>query len=83
MSDLTFRQLVYKAEAIKSNYNRVLSLFSCGFNIKAKIKYIKSIKQTVYKLNIDKWQCDRIWEYMNDNIPYQELLDIANRQNIK
>lgn len=83
MSDLTFKQLIFKAEAIKSNYKRVLSLFSCGFEIKNKVRYIKQTKQTIYSLNIYEWQCDRLWEYMNDNIPYQELLDIANRQNTK
>lgn len=83
MNGLTFKQLVYKAEAIKSNYNRVLSLFSCGFDIKQKVKYIKHTKDTIYTLDILEWQSDRLWEYLNDNIPYQELLDIANRQNIK
>ena len=80
MDNLTFKKLVYKAEAIKSNYNRVLSLFSCGFDIKQKVKYIKHTKDTIYTLNIERWQCDRIWDYMNDSIPYQELIDIANRQ---
>lgn len=83
MNDLTFKQLIFKAQAMKSNYKRVLSLFSCGFEIKNKVRYIKQTKQTIYSFNIYEWQSDRLWEYLNDNIPYQELLDIANRQNIK
>jgi uncharacterized membrane protein len=83
MSDLTFKQLIFKAEAMKSNYKRILSLFSCGFDIKGKVRYIKNTKDTIYSLKIYEWQSDRLWDYMNDNMTYNDLLDIANRQNIK
>ena len=83
MSDLTFKQLIYQIEAIKTQYKRVLSLFSCGFEIKNKVNYIRKTKETIYSLKIEKWQSDRLWDYMNDDMTYNDLLDIANRQNIK
>lgn len=85
MNDLTFKQLIFKAQAIKSNYKRVLSLFSCGFDIKQKVRYISNTKIKIYSLftNKDKWKSDRLWDYMNDDITYNDLVDIANRQNIK
>lgn len=83
MSDLTFKELIINIEAMKSQYKRVLLLFSCGFNIKDKVKYIKNTKTKMYSLDIDTWKIDRLWDYMNDYISYEELQEIANRQNIK
>lgn len=85
MSDLTFKEAVINIEAMKSQYKRVLSLFSCGFDIKKKNKYISNTKTKIYALftDKDKWKSDKLWEYMNDYLSYNELLEIANRQNIK
>lgn len=83
MQDLTFKELVIKIEAMKSQYKRVLSLFSCGFDIKDKVRYIKNTKTKMYSLDIDTWKIDRLWDYMNDNISYEKLQEIANRQNVR
>ena len=83
MSDLTFKELVINIEAMKSQYKRVLLLFSCGFDIKDKVRYIKNTKTKMYSLDIETWKIDRLWDYMNDYISYEELQEIANRQNIK
>lgn len=84
-NNLTFKEIIRKIEAIKDQYKRDLSLFSCGFDIKKKVKYIKETKANIYSLRDEKekWQCDRIWDYMNDSMTYNELLEIANRQTIK
>ena len=84
-SNLTFKELVIKFEAIKDQYKGTLSLFSCGFDIKKKVKYIKETKDSVYALRNDdkKWQCDRLWDYMNDSMTYNDLIEIANRQTVK
>ena len=83
MNNLTFKELVINMEAIKSQYKRILSLFSCGFEQKNKVKYMSNTKIKMYSLSIDKWKIDRLWDYMNDYISYEELQEIANRQNIK
>lgn len=83
MNNLTFKEIVNNIQAIKSQYKRVLSLFSCGFEIKNKVKYISNTKTKMYSLSIDTWKIDRLWDYMNDYISYEELLEIANRQNVK
>lgn len=83
MSNLTFKELVINIEAMKSQYKRVLLLFSCGFDIKNKVRYIKNTKTKMYSLDIETWKIDRLWDYMNDYISYEELQEIANRQNIK
>lgn len=83
MNNLTFKELVINIQAIKSNYKRVLSLFSCGFEQKNKVRYISNTKTKMYSLSIDQWKIDRLWDYMNDYISYEELLEIANRQNVR
>ena len=83
MNDLTFKELVINIEAMKHQYKRVLSLFSCGFDIKNKVRYIQNTKVKMYSLDIETWKIDRLWDYMNDYISYEELQEIANRQNIK
>ena len=84
--NLTFKELVIKFEAIKDQYKGTLSLFSCGFDIKEKVKYIEKTRNQVYSLRPnarDKWQCDKLWRYMNDDMTYNDLLDRANRQKVK
>lgn len=85
MNNLTFKEIVNNIQAIKSQYKRVLSLFSCGFEIKNKVRYISNTKTKIYSLFTDKekWKSDRLWDYMNDYISYEKLQEIANRQNIK
>jgi hypothetical protein len=83
MKDLTFKEIVNNIQAMKSRYKRVLSLFSCGFDIKKKNNYIYQTKIEIYSLFKETWKSDRIWNYMNDDLSYEELLEIANRQNTK
>lgn len=78
-----FKELVINIQAMKSKYKRVLSLFSCEFDIKNKVKYIQNTKIQMYSLDIEKWEIDRLWDYMNDYISYEELQEIANRQNVR
>ena len=78
-----FKQIMKDIEAMKSHYKRVLSLFSCEFDIKKQNKYIYQTKMEIYSLFKETWKSDRIWEYMNDYLSYNELLEIANRQNTR
>lgn len=83
MQDLTFKELVINIQAMKSQYKRILSLFSCGFDIKNKVRYISKTKIEIYGMFNEKWKADRIWDYFNDDLAYEELVKIANRQNVK
>ena len=78
-----FKEIMKDIEAMKSHYKRALSLFSCGFDIKKQNKYIYQTKIEIYSLFKETWKSDRIWEYMNDYLSYNELLEIANRQNTR
>ena len=63
---MTFRQFVENCEALKSQYEEVLSPF---FNV----QLVRCWKKMIYGLNIEEWKKDRLWEYLNDDIPIELL----------
>lgn len=78
-SNWTFKQLVYDyLKELRHEYDRVLCLFKC-YEIKERIKYRQEIRDKIYNLNIEYWQKDRIWDYMNHDEIYKVLKEIASR----
>ena len=63
---MTFRQFVENCEALKSQYEEVLSPF---FNV----QLVRCWKKMIYGLNIEEWKKDRLWEYLNDDVPIDLL----------
>ena len=63
---MTFRQFVENCEALKSQYAEVLLPF---FNV----QMVRCWKKMIYGLNIEEWKKDRLWEYLNDDIPIELL----------
>ena len=66
LKKITFRQFVENSEALKSQYQEILSPF---FNA----KMIKCWKTMIYSLEILEWQKDKIWEVLNDDFEIEEL----------
>lgn len=66
----TFKEAVSKIQAIKLQYDGVLSSFSY-FDIKKKRLYIKEVKNSIYSFHFEVWKMDRLWDYMNDNIEFE------------
>ena len=63
---MTFRQFVENCEALKSQYEEVLSPF---FNV----QLVRCWKKMIYGLNIEEWKKDRLWEYLNNDVPIELL----------
>ena len=63
---MTFRQFVENCEALKSQYEEVLSPF---FNV----QLVRCWKKMIYGLNIEEWKKDRLWEFLNDDVPIELL----------
>lgn len=78
----TFENIVLNLKTIKSNYIGVLSSFF-AFDLHNKVICLKEIHDQFYSLNLDTWKIDRIWEYLNNDIDYETIEIIANRQNLK
>ena len=79
----TFREVFSNIRALKQIYKDTLRSFSY-FDMKKVVDFKYSTRDKFYSLNIEEWQADRLWEYMNDFCPFECLIDIAikirNRQ---
>lgn len=78
-SSWTFNEIFKNIKAIKLRYVEVLSSFS-NLDIKYENEYIRSIKKSIYSLDIVEWKKDRLWDYMNDYIPYWVLKSLYDRE---
>lgn len=67
LKDLTFRQFVGNAEALKVQYQELLSPF---FNA----KMVKCWKTMIYSLKMEEWRKDRLWEYLNGDVEIELLI---------
>lgn len=76
MRDLTFIEIVKCVGILKESYDLFLVSF---FNSPswARTVSIKDFRDIVYDLNLAEWKKDRIWECLNDDISFEELLNIA------
>lgn len=78
----TFKGIVLNIRTIKCNYTGILSSF-LPFQLHEKVICLKQIHDMLYSLEMETWKIDRIWEYLNNDIDYEILEDIVNRQNCK
>ncbi len=78
----TFKIIVLNLKAIKSKYHGILSLF-LPFDSHNKVLCMKEIHDLLYSLNLDTWKIDKIWEYLNNDIEYDFLEKLVNRQKNK
>lgn len=81
--DWTMNDLLYNIKRLKEEYLFNLAFFSSSIDISIKRKvinvYIKMTRNSFYKLNIKEWQIDKCWEYMNDDICYNDLYYVFNK----
>lgn len=77
-SNWTFKEIIIKVKALKQNYDDVLASFSY-FNLHKKIEIMKKFRDSIYALNFEEWKKDRLWDYLNDYLSYEELILIARK----
>ena len=68
----SFKTIILHIENIKEEFIGKLASFSY-FHLHEKVLFIKDIRNSIYSLPILEWQCDKIWEYLNDNIELKNL----------
>ena len=76
--DWTFNEVVNNLKELKSLYWEDLALFSY-FELKEKLKFERKTKDMFYKLKLQEWQIDKIWEYINGHECLSVLYQIARR----
>lgn len=74
----TYRESVIKVKKIKSDYVEILSLFSI-WQAREKADFIYDVRDQFYALNLQRWQKDNLWKYMNGYLPYYKLERSASR----
>lgn len=78
-SSWTFNEAISNIKAVKDYYMGLLSSFSI-YDSKQKRAIIHNIRKEIYQLQFEEWKKDKLWEYMNDDIPYIILVGLRNRQ---
>lgn len=76
----TFKEVVNNIKTIKLQYEEVLSSFS-NWETKEKTDYQREVRDSIYSLNIERYQKERTWEYMNDCLDFIVLEQICERKN--
>lgn len=74
----TYRESVEHIQALKSDYERSLSLFSM-LETKEWASYIRQVRSQFYRLKLKEWQIENLWNYMNNNFQYSYLVRSASR----
>ena len=72
-SNWNFKEVIENLKTLKTYYDEVLSSFYY-FDLRKLIKFKKKMRDSVYSLNLQEWQKDKIWNYMNGYECYEELV---------
>lgn len=71
----TYKQILDNLKALRHDYEGVLASFSY-FNLHDRVLFNYKFKQSIYSLNFETWKKDRIWEYLNHDIPLTILQNL-------
>lgn len=67
-----FKEVVSNIEVIKSSVREIIASFSY-FERKQAIAFMYKLRKDIYSLNFETWRCDRIVEYIYDDIDLETL----------
>lgn len=71
----TSKEILHNARALKSYLDEMTALFSCK-EPKKYFEFKKRLKHDIYSLQIEKWKCDRLWEYLHGDVDFDTLWKI-------
>ena len=76
--NLTFKDFVLNIEAVKSLFWETIASFSC-IELQKEVEFKINFRKMVYSLKFDEWRCDRILEYIYDDISEEKWNNIINK----
>lgn len=79
-SDWTFKDVVSNIETLKNQYNGFLTSFSV-FERKKALLLMRQFKTQFYSLHFEEYKRNLAWKYINDEIEYEELLELGGLNN--
>lgn len=68
----TFKETILNIEALKSRIWDIFASFSCD-ELKQEIMFKKILRDEIYSLNFERWRCDRILEFIYNDIEFEVL----------
>ena len=72
-SDWDYKESLFFIDYIKNKYEDVLLSFCVFGGNKDYFEKVYSIKKSIYSLKFEEWKKDKLWEYLNNDIKYDEL----------
>ena len=69
--DWCYKDYVKNIRTLKNSYVELLASF---FNIREENNFIRTTRDNLYASNLEEYQKDRIWEYMNDYLTRFDIL---------
>lgn len=60
----TFKEVVDNLKSLRTDYEGILATFSY-FDLHDKVLFLKNTRDKFYSLNLQEWEKDKIWDYMN------------------
>ena len=79
-TSLSFRELVLQLEQIKVQIHTQIKSYS-NSDRAARSTFLLHIHNSIYALPFEEWRCDRIIEYIYDDIPIDVLKKISRITN--
>lgn len=71
----SFKEVVENIEVIKSCTRDIIASFSY-FERKQAIVFMKQLRDSIYSLHFETWRCDRLVEFIYDDIDLETLKNL-------
>lgn len=76
--NLNFKEFVLNIEAVKSLFWETIASFSC-VELQKEVEFKLYFRKLVYSLKFEEWRCDRILEYIYNDIDSEKWNNIINK----
>lgn len=67
-----YKETISNLKTLRHDYEGVLASFSY-FQLHERVIFNYEFKNAIYSLPFETWKKDRIWEYINHDIPFSIL----------
>ena len=72
LSNITFKEFVNNCKVLKAQYDELFTPFFVA------TKTIRCWKVMIYSLDMAEWKRDKIWNYFNGDMEYEELVKLKD-----
>lgn len=69
--NITFKEFVNNCRVLKTQYDELFTPFFMA-------KTIRCWKVMIYSLNMPEWKKDKIWNFLNGDMEYDDLVKLKN-----